>query len=160
MDITTSKPRRLAVAAGVGFVAAVVIAAVVQVWYTQPAPPVPVTAFDLAGAYEEDAGAADAKYLGKRLAVKGAVASVNVLGSRAFVELVYTPEKPGVLCSFDPAGVAGLAPSEVVTVGGVCRGWSHGGVLLEECRLVDRRPAPTVPSRDRGPGKPKSRDRG
>lgn len=130
----------------IAYISVIVIGLIGYAFYTffsRPAPPVlAVMANDPFDDYERNAAAADERYKGKRITVRGTLVGMGT-GPNAWIHL------PGVKCmvpEYAEGQVGRLAPIErevVVEVTGTCTGRNQPGpVMLIDCTLVRKREAP------------------
>jgi hypothetical protein len=104
-------------------------------------PAVEVTAAALQKEYNDNAIAADRKYKGQVLVVKGRVERVTQDDFEATVELKTDEEGETVDCEFaggQKTDLAGLKPGQQVTIRGRCQGQDGGSPTLEKCILVSK----------------------
>ncbi len=98
-----------------------------------------ISAADLYAAFEADESAANARYLGKILAVEGPVREVNTLPDGTVKVVLDTGKDFGVLCEFDPNTShkrTHFEPGERLTLKGECAGLNFD-VLLSRCAMVE-----------------------
>lgn len=98
-----------------------------------------VSAADLYAAFEADEAAANARYLGKILAVEGQVREANTLPDGTVKVVLDTGKDFGVLCEFDPNTShkrTQFEPGERLTLKGECAGFNFD-VLLSRCAVVE-----------------------
>lgn len=98
-----------------------------------------VSAADLYAAFEADEAAANARYLGKILAVEGQVREANTLPDGTVKVVLDTGKDFGVLCEFDPNTQhkrITFEPGERLTIKGECAGLNFD-VLLSRCAVVE-----------------------
>lgn len=98
-----------------------------------------VSAADLYMAFEADEAAANARYLGKILAVEGQVREANTLPDGTVKVVLDTGKDFGVLCEFDPNTShrrTHFEPGEQLTLKGECAGFNFD-VLLARCAVVE-----------------------
>ncbi len=90
-------------------------------------------------AFEADEAAANARYLGKIVAVEGQVREVSTLPDGTIKVVLDTGKDFGVLCEFDPNTKhqrTSFEPGERLTLKGECAGLNFD-VLLARCALVE-----------------------
>ncbi len=98
-----------------------------------------LSAADLYAAFEADETAANARYLGKILAVEGQVREANTLPDGTVKLVLDTGKDFGVLCEFDPNTPhkrTRFEPGERLTLKGECAGLNFD-VLLSRCAVVE-----------------------
>ncbi|MCS7037334.1 MAG: hypothetical protein RMJ33_06920 [Saprospiraceae bacterium] len=98
-----------------------------------------LSAAELYAAYEADEAAANARYLGKILAVEGQVREANTLPDGTVKVVLDTGKDFGVLCEFDPNTQhkrTDFQPGERLTLQGECAGLNFD-VLLSRCAVVE-----------------------
>ncbi len=98
-----------------------------------------ISAEELYRAFETDEPAANARYLGKILAVNGRVREVNTLPDGTVKVILDTGRDFGVLCEFDPNtrhARTAFSPGEPLTLKGECAGLNFD-VLLARCAVVE-----------------------
>ncbi len=98
-----------------------------------------LSAAELFAAFETDEAAANARYLGKILMVKGQVREANTLADGTVKVVLDAGQDFGVLCEFDPNTQhprTTFQPGENITVKGECAGLNFD-VLLARCVVVE-----------------------
>ena len=102
-------------------------------------PDLVIAAFDLQKAFEENEGAATAKYVNKVLEVSGEISSVKPgENSSVSVALKTSNDMSSVICTFPPSTKpAALTPGTSVVIRGVCSGYLMD-VLLNNCAIAEK----------------------
>ena len=101
-----------------------------------------IAAHELRKAFADDQGAAEARYLGKTVLVKGIVLSTGM--SKYLTPTILLSEREGgpvqvicVLPRLDAGKLSDFKPGQSVTMSGRVYRLSENGVVLKECKAVD-----------------------
>ena len=105
---------------------------------SEPAAPGEITAEDLFAEYQQDKDAADNKYKGKVIVVRGTIDTTKVDGTNPYITMKTASMILRVQCIFsktDAAVVSGLTKDSTVKVRGRVFG-RIGNVVLQDCEVL------------------------